>query len=373
LKRGRRQGRPPFRRRRLVLLLCLIAVIALAIAVPLTCRGSGSDQSESEGRSTTTGRVSSAGSSSPSTSVAPDGRPVTPARARAMQANEMGLVPVLMYHAIKPGIVSPQRLREDVALLKEAGFYPTTIREMAEGRMDIPAGKSPVVLTFDDSSPGQYRILDDGSLDPDCAVGILEAAVAGGGWASKASFFPLLYVDPPSGIVFGQPAYAETKLRNLVKWGYEVGSHTVTHQDLSAATPAQIRKELAESESRLEAMIGGGYQIYTLNPPYGEYPEDESLLAEGKYGNTTYQYSAALMAWGESGPSPFSDKFDPMHIPRITAYPKNTVRDLVEYFRSQPGLRFVSDGDPNAISVPETLSTRLGALRTDLEQKIVRY
>ena len=179
----------------------------------------------------------------------------------------MGRIPVLMYHAIIQTIVPPKRLREDIALLKAAGFYPTTIREMAEGRMDIPADKTPVVLTFDDSGPGQYRILDDGSLDPDCAVGILQAAVAAGDWAPKASFFPLLYVDPPTGIVFGQPAYAEQKLRNLVQWGYEIGSHTVTHQDLSKATPSQIRKELAQSQSRLEAMIGGGYTIYTLTLP----------------------------------------------------------------------------------------------------------
>jgi peptidoglycan/xylan/chitin deacetylase (PgdA/CDA1 family) len=290
-----------------------------------------------------------------------------------LKANEMGRIPVLMYHGIRQSIVPPKRLREDIALLKAAGFYPTTIREMAEGRMEIPAGKSPVVLTFDDSSPTHYRILDDGRLDPDCAVAILQAAVAAGDWAFKASFFPLLYVDPPANIVFGQPAYAEEKLRNLVKWGYEVGSHTVTHQDLSKATPSRIKKELAQSKSRLEAMIGGGYKIYTLNPPYGEYPDDASILASGEYDGTTYRYSAVVMAWGESGPSPFSSRFDPMHISRITAYPQNTVRNLIEYFRSHPELRYVSDGDPSAISVPGSLPAGLGTLRGALEQRVVRY
>jgi hypothetical protein len=66
---------------------------------------------------------------------------------------------------------------------------------------------------------------------------MLQAAVAAGDWAPKASFFPLLYVDPPANIVFGQPDYAEQKLRRLVAWGYEIGSHAVTHQDLSVATP----------------------------------------------------------------------------------------------------------------------------------------
>ena len=315
---------------------------------------------------------SSSTSSPAGTTIAHEQR-VTPERARMLKANEMGRIPVLMYHAIKQSIVPPERLREDIVLLKKAGFYPTTIRDMAEGRMDIPAGKSPVVLTFDDSSPTHYRILDDGSLDPDCAVAILQAAVADGDWASKASFFPLLYVDPPANIVFGQPKYADRKLRNLVEWGYEIGSHTVTHQDLSKATPNQIKKELAQSKSRLEKMIGGGYQIYTLNPPYGEYPDDVSILAAGEYEGTTYKYSAVLLAAGSSGPSPFSSKFDPMRVPRITAYPKNTVRDLVEYFGRHPELRFVSDGDPDSISMPENLPTGLGALRPDLKFRIVRY
>jgi peptidoglycan/xylan/chitin deacetylase (PgdA/CDA1 family) len=285
----------------------------------------------------------------------------------------MGQIPVLMYHAIKQTIVSPQRLRQDIALLKAAGFYPTTIREMAEGRMDIPAGKSPVVLTFDDSSPTHYRIIDDGSLDPDCVVAILQAAVAAVDWAPKATFFPLLYVDPPANIVFGQPAFAEKKLRNLVEWGYEIGSHSVTHQDLSAATPIQIKRELAQSKSRLEAMIGGGYKIYSLSPPYGEYPRDESLVSAGKYKGLAYKYSAVVMAWGSSAPSPFASTFDPMRIPRITAYPQNTVRDLVEHFRLHPELRFVSDGDQDVVSFPGRLSAELGTLKQGLELRVVRY
>ena len=386
-RRGAKQGpshrRAPFRRRQTLALLLLLAAVAAAIAVPLGCRGedagggalvertTGNGGSSASGSSASSSGSSSANSTSPSTLS--DGRPVTQERARTLKANEIGLIPVLMYHAIKQSIVPPERLREDIAALKKAGFYPTTIREMAEGRMDIPAGKSPVVLTFDDSSPTHYRFLDDGSLDPDCVVAILQAAVANGDWAPKASFFPLLYVDPPANILFGQPQYAEQKLRDLVRWGYEIGGHTVTHQDLSVATPGQIRKELARSESLLEELIGGGYQIYTLNPPYGEYPKDESLLTAGEYEGVFYRYSAVLLAGGSSGPSPFSSKFDPLHIPRITAYPKDTVSKLVEHFRSHPELRFVSDGDPNAVSVPRSLSAKLGALRTDLELRIVRY
>ena len=99
--------------------------------------------------------------------------PMTAERARAIGANEMGQVIVLMYHLFdseeSEWTRTPENFRNDIALLKAEGFYPINVRDLASGNIDIPAGKSPVVITFDDSSPGQYRILDDGSLDPDSA------------------------------------------------------------------------------------------------------------------------------------------------------------------------------------------------------------
>ena len=288
-------------------------------------------------------------------------------------ANELGQVPILMYHKIGNDVVPPARLRDDIARLKAAGFYPTTIRELADGSMDIPAGKSPVVLTFDDSSPTHYKILPDGSIDPDCAVAIMREAAAAGDWAPKASFFPLLYLDTSANILFGQPEYAQKKLQDLVSWGFEIGSHTVDHLNLATSSPGHITEELAESQARLEELIGGGYQIYTLNPPYGEFPDDPSLLASGESAGVSYQYKACLRAAGGYGYSPFSTKFDPMDMPRVTAYPTSTVPDLVWYFREYPGLRYVSDGNPQVVSAPANVAEKLGNLRTGLNRQVVRY
>ena len=127
------------------------------------------------------------------------GQPMTADRARAIGANEMGQVLVLMYHHFDTEEAewtrTPENFRNDIALLKAENYYPINVRDLAAGNIDIPAGKTPVVLTFDDSSPGQYRILDDGTLDPDCAVGIMQAAVEPGVWAASASYFCLLDVN----------------------------------------------------------------------------------------------------------------------------------------------------------------------------------
>lgn len=378
-------------RRRIVALASLAVVVAAAVVIPLVLRSGVID--EAAGAQTGSGGVQTAASKDPASapmslaasaasteepaggSLAPttgaDG--VSRAYAREIGANELGLVPILMYHKIGADIVPPARLREDINLLKQAGFYPTTVREMVQGTMDIPAGKSPVILTFDDSSPTHYRILEDGTLDPDCAVAILLAAVDAGDWAPKACFFPLLYVDSAANILFGQPEHAELKLQNLVEWGFEVGSHTMTHRDLSEATPEQIHKELAQSQTRLEEMIGGGYELFTLNPPFGEYPDDVSLLVGGEYDGASYDFSAVLMAAGGRSFSPFSTEFDPLRIRRITAYPPETVGNLVSYFQEHPEMRFVSDGDPKVVSAPLEVPVELGTLARVVPKRVVRY
>jgi hypothetical protein len=384
------------RRRRLVALSLLASACIVAIVMPVTVYGNRTQGSATLDGSVVSDTISNddpgSGASGESNGSGLYGNPYqdsdSPApavvlseerlaaaieNATKLKANELGRIPILMYHKIGNDVVSPARLRDDIARLKAAGFYPTTVREMAEGTMNIPAGKSPVILTFDDSSPTHYKILADGSLDPNCAVAILLAAADAGDWARKASFFPLLYLETPQNILFGQPEYAQKKLQNLVAWGFEIGSHTVDHLDLSRSTPGHIREELAESQSRLEELIGGGYHVYTLNPPYGEFPDDLSLLSSGEYEGVTYEYKAALKAGGGYCYSPFSTIFDPMSIPRVSAYKRQTVPDLLWYFREYPELRFISDGDPEVISVPANLAAKLGTPRTDLTQPVVYY
>ncbi len=71
-----------------------------------------------------------------------------------------------------------EELRGDLQWLYDNNFYVVTMQEYIENRMTAPAGKHPVVLTFDDSRPNQfyYDIADDGSvtIDPHSVMAILE-------------------------------------------------------------------------------------------------------------------------------------------------------------------------------------------------------
>jgi peptidoglycan/xylan/chitin deacetylase (PgdA/CDA1 family) len=302
--------------------------------------------------------------------------PMTPDRAKAIGANEMGQVLVVMYHLIDTTETewtrTPDNFRKDIALLKSEGFYPVNVRDLASGNIDIPAGKSPVVITFDDSSPGQYRILDDGSLDPDSAVGILQEAVKAGDWAPRASFFCLLDVVPKERELFGQPDRQQEKLRNLVEWGYEIGSHTVTHLNLKTASIAEATKQLAQSQATLEGLIGGGYSVTSLSIPFGEYPASDSLIASGVYDGTKYAYTAGLALGTTPSASPFSTDFNALHIPRIRGS-ADYITTAIADFEKNPALRYISDGDPTTISAPADLASKLGEPRADLGRPLVRY
>jgi peptidoglycan/xylan/chitin deacetylase (PgdA/CDA1 family) len=263
--------------------------------------------------------------------------------------NLEGRVLVLEYHSIgepeERWQRTPANFRADLERLLAEGYYPVNLRDLAAGDLKmVPAGKRPVVLTFDDSSIGQFRILPDGSITPDSAIGILldfhRAQPAD--WPLRATFFVLQDVDAPDRILFGQPEQAQQKLQMLVDWGMEVGSHTISHANLAASSPMEIQRQLAFSQARLEELLPG-YEVVSLSVPFGLYPEDETLLANGEYQGQAYQYQAAVRVSGGLAPSPLSTAFNPYHIPRVQA-----IQSELDYwlgYANRPGVCYVSAGE----------------------------
>src|SRR6267142_119928 len=97
-------------------------------------------------------------------------------RVAAPSPNELGKVMILEYHLIEAEESrwgrSVENFRADLIRLYQEGYRTISLGEYIDGRIAIPAGTRPVILTFDDSSPGQFRYLvRDGEkkIDPDCA------------------------------------------------------------------------------------------------------------------------------------------------------------------------------------------------------------
>src|SRR5687767_15986703 len=89
--------------------------------------------------------------------------------------NEVGRVMILEYHKIdypeERWTRTPETSRRDLETLYARGYRLQSLNTLLEGRVTVPAGTTPVVLTFDDSSPGQFRYVDrNGTLeiDPKC-------------------------------------------------------------------------------------------------------------------------------------------------------------------------------------------------------------
>lgn len=267
----------------------------------------------------------------------------------AYPPNPDGQVLVLEYHLIgepeERWQRTPANFRADLERLLTEGYYPVNLRDLAGGDLSmVPTGKRPVVLTLDDSSMGQFRMLPDGQVDPESAVGILldfhEAHPAD--WPLRGTFLVLQDVDVPERILFGQPEWAQQKLRMLVDWGMEVGTHTISHANLAESSPEEIQRQLGLSQAWLEELLPG-YQVVSLAIPYGAYPEGETLLAKGEYQGQTYEYSGAVKVGGGLAPSPHSAAFNAYHIPRVQA-----IQSELDYwlnYANQPGVHYVSAGE----------------------------
>jgi peptidoglycan/xylan/chitin deacetylase (PgdA/CDA1 family) len=286
--------------------------------------------------------------------------------------NELGRVLILEYHKIDSPEArwtrTPENFRRDLETLYARGYRLVGLNALLDRRVTLPVGTSPVVLTFDDSSPGQFRYLDRNGapeIDPRCAVGILEAfARERPDFGRAATFFVLPAADPPNRL-FDQPEYAARKLRFLAERGYEIGNHTLWHANLARYPEATVRAQIAGAQAAIQRHVPA-YRPRTLALPHGAYPKDVAWARAGTVNGVTYRHDAILMVAGGAAPSPFARAFDPTRVPRIQAL-EHELRYWLERFERHPGERFVSDGDPDILTVPAGARDRL---RPDLPRRL---
>jgi peptidoglycan/xylan/chitin deacetylase (PgdA/CDA1 family) len=294
------------------------------------------------------------------------------ASSQGLSPNELGRVMILEYHKIdypeERWTRTPENFRRDLETLYAKGYRLIGLNALLDGRIALPAGTTPVVLTFDDSSPGQFRYLgENGTLriDPKSAIGILEAfAKERPDFGKVATFFVLPGASKPNRL-FNQPEHEGTKLRYLASQGFEIGNHTLWHANLGKYEEPLVRAQIAEAQQWIQRHVPD-YRIRALALPHGVYPRELKWALEGSAKGTPYSHDAILMVAGGAAPSPFARSFDPIRLPRIQA----VERDLsywLTYFDKNPQERFVSDGDPAVVTVP---SARREKLRPDLPKHL---
>lgn len=313
--------------------------------------------------------------------IGPSGTPaaasaaLSPTDLQALGVNELGTIPVLMYHTFTTGESTNQWMRNlgdfwnDLFWLYDHDFFVLSMRDLVDNTIDVPAGKHPVVLTFDDASDSQFQFIVDenGELtpSPSTAVGVLESFFAdypdfgrGGHFAITGSYCFANVYDPAG--VNTWDTHCPLKLQWLSDHGYEVGNHTWTHPSLAAIDGWSVNNEVAQTAAFIDANVDGpGNQWSILTLPYGNLPADgtegAAYLANGVWwDNQHYVLDAIVLVDGGPMYSPSSSWFNPYRIKRFNTDPASLDLWFGKIERGEIPL-YTSDGNPDTVTIPDPL------------------
>lgn len=171
------------------------------------------------------------------------------------------VIPILLYHHVgffpssSPYYISAYDFEQHMYLLHEWGYQTISVdllvRAITEGA-ELPP--KPIILTFDDGSE-----------------------------TVNTTAFPIMQKYNFTGTVYivsnfiGIPNYMdEEQIRWLYANGWEVGSHSLSHADLTERADRQ-REEIIESRRRLETYLG--VPVLSFAYPFGAYNEDSVRFA----------------------------------------------------------------------------------------------
>ncbi|MFH1136737.1 MAG: polysaccharide deacetylase family protein [Pseudomonadota bacterium] len=176
-------------------------------------------------------------------------------------------VPILMYHFLTDNLyrtklkklrVSPRTFYRQLDFLGENGYKTINLHDLHRSlRGGTPLPEKPVVITFDDGDRESVLLARDA--------------------LSARGFFGVVFIvssrigqtnDWDRGK--GEPEFEllrMTDLLSLTEDGWDVGSHGWTHSDLTGKDDQTLTRELSQSKSELEALLGR--EVIALSYPYG--------------------------------------------------------------------------------------------------------
>lgn len=191
-----------------------------------------------------------------------------------------GAVPVLMYHGIGPAtakewgnlLIAPELFEEHLKYMKDTGYRVVSVEELAERFSTNRDIKKYVALTFDDGYENNYRY----------AYPLLK----------KYGFTATFYIIRNA--LGGEEYMNDGQIRAMLKDGMRVGSHTMSHSNLTIIGRDQYIREIQGSKMLLEQRFN--IDVESISYPYGAYNGD--VLREvagarykvgvaGKYGINT--------------------------------------------------------------------------------------
>lgn len=304
--------------------------------------------------------------------------------------NELGKVPIMMYHGIKNiknsdteytgGNIdkdgysrTAEAFRNDLEFYYQEGYRMIKLSDYVNGKIDVSYGKSPIILTFDDGNENNIKVegVDDSGniiIDKSSAVGILEE------FKKKYPDYNVTAIFFVTNNLFNQPEYNEKILHWLVDNGYEVGNHTKGHNNFTKIDSATSEEVVGYMYNKLENILGDKYSKIIALPfgsPYNKNHENYSHIINSTYNGKKYQSIAALRVGWEPEISPFNKDFDPTFLKRCRAYDNNGKEfDIEMVFKNLKNTRYISDGNQETIT---TSNTNSSLINDKYSKKLILY
>ncbi|HET6448448.1 MAG TPA: polysaccharide deacetylase family protein [Conexibacter sp.] len=223
-----------------------------------------------------------------------------------------GEVISLCYHGVSADwgsslAVRPDGLRQQVAWFMSKGYRPVTVLEASRP----PPGERLLAITFDDALRSVYRLalplLD--SLGAVATVYAPARPILDGtpmAWPEVAMHLDTKHAQELEGMT-------PDELRDVATHGWEVGSHTCTHPWLPACDDATLARELTESKTALEQLLGTPCR--TLAYPFGAHDERVAAATAAAGYDAAVTLPARVPTWPRD-PTPA----ERMTLPRIGIY-----------------------------------------------------
>ncbi len=182
-------------------------------------------------------------------------------------------IPILMYHEIgyqnSPWCVSPTQFEQQMLFLKQQGYRTITLAELKKGvGQQQETNEKSVVLTFDDGRSGVYRQ----------AYPLLK----------KLGFTATIYIVPHW--TDGKDVPEEETYSGFLSWselqelagdGFEIGSHSLRHLDLTALDEKTVIQELAAADELITSHLGKTVRHFAY--PHGKSNETVQSLVQQRY------------------------------------------------------------------------------------------
>jgi len=280
-----------------------------------------------------------------------------------VKPDESGKIMIVMFHNFieeyksgdKEYTTTFSEFEKLLYTLYEKRYRLINISDYLNNNISVPAGCIPMIFTFDDGTPGQFNLVkEDGKLvaNRKSAVGIMEEFnKKHPDFGLKGTFYVNLGLN-----TFPGEGTLEERLQYLIDKGFEIGNHTLTHVNLSQVKTAEkIQAEIGGNQKKMYELIPG-YKMISFSLPYGVPSADlVQYVHKGEFEGTSYENLMVLEVGANPTMSPISNKFSPLSTSRVRATGIVPVECDLQWWleRLSRSEQYVSDGNPDTVTVPE--------------------